>query len=103
MKYKTFSIFKNTYKKEGEKTPDYKIMISKGEGEKFEEAGGCWIREGKNGKFFSCKLNDIYVDHTKNLARKGFALTLESALDSDEKPEIREPKQEVVVDDEIPF
>lgn len=72
---KNFSIFKNDYKKEGSKLPDYKIMVSLKEGDQMIEAGGCWLKETKTGsKFFSCKLSDVYVDHTKGVARKGFEL-----------------------------
>ena len=71
---KNFSIFKNDYKKEGEKTPDYKIMVSGKEGEKMVEAGGCWLKDGKNSKYFSCKLNDEYVDNAKGFHRKGFTI-----------------------------
>ncbi len=97
---KNFNIFRNEFKKEGEKTPDYKIMVTLAEGEKMTEAGGCWIKDGKNGKFFSCKLNDVYVDHTKNIARKGFELNL-SPSNGNHMPEI---KEEVVEDkSQVPF
>lgn len=74
---KNFSIFKNTYKKEGSTQPDYKIMVSLEKDAPLTEAGGCWKKEGKNGTFISCKLSDAYVDHTKGTARKGFELVAE--------------------------
>ncbi len=52
---KTFAIFKNQHKKE-EKHPDYKISIKIGD--VYVEAGGVWLKEGKAGKFMSCKLSD---------------------------------------------
>ncbi len=80
---KNFAIFKNTFKKEGTKVPDYKIMIqtkeeetslSGGNTSSSIEIGGCWINEGKAGKYFSCRLNDAYIDRSKNIARKGMHL-----------------------------
>jgi hypothetical protein len=44
------SLFKNTYKKPGEKTPDYRGTI-RIRGEDIKLSG--WIREGKSGKFLS--------------------------------------------------
>ena len=94
---KNFSIFKNTYKKEGTTQPDYKIMVSLAEGEKMSEAGACWIKEGTSGKFISCKLNDVFVDHTKGVARKGFSLAIEPS-NGNEMPDMPEEKEE-----DIPF
>ena len=90
---KNFSIFKNTYKKEGSTQPDYKIMVSLEKDTPLVEAGGCWKKEGKNGTFISCKLNDAYVDHTKGTARKGFELVAEGQTElakeyAPETPEI---------------
>lgn len=65
---KSFAIFKNSHKeKDGQ--PDYKISAKIGE--EFVEIGGAWIKEGKNGKFFSCKLSAPYKE------RKGYKLVEE--------------------------
>jgi uncharacterized protein (DUF736 family) len=65
---KSFVIFKNN-NKEKETHPDYRISIKIGE--EYVDGGGVWLKEGKNGKFFSCKLNDA-----KN-GRKGFSIKVE--------------------------
>lgn len=73
---KSFYITKNKLKK-AENQPDYKLSYKEENGE-FVEIGSAWIKDGKGGKFFSCKLNDRYVDHTKNTARKGYVLVPEA-------------------------
>lgn len=65
-------IFKN-YKKGNEKAPDYKGNINI-EGKEYEIA--CWIREGKNGKFFS----------TSQQPKKVKQVTAESVNNSMHKP-----------------
>lgn len=95
---KNFAIFKNEYKKEGSTQPDYKIMVTLREGEKMTDAGGCWLKDGKSGKYFSCKLSDAFVDHTKGIARKGFTLTIDESNGND-MPDMPEEKPE----DDIPF
>lgn len=62
---KSFAIFKNN-KKEKEAHPDY--TISAKVGEEYVTIGGAWIKEGKSGKFFSCKLSNTYEK------RKGYGL-----------------------------
>ena len=72
---KNFTINKNKFKK-GDKEPDYKMSIKTDKG--FEEVGACWLKEDKSGgKYFSCKLSDVYVDHTKGVARKGWEMVAE--------------------------
>ena len=75
---KNFSIFKKDNKGD-EKRPTHSISAKIGED--YVEVGACWTKDGKNGKFLSCKLQDAYVDHTKNIARKGFALIQEGQTD----------------------
>lgn len=82
---KNFYITKNKFKKT-DKQPDYKISF-KAENDEFVEVGSAWIKDGKGGKFFSCKLNDIYVDHVKNTARKGYVLIQEGQTPIAEKYE----------------
>lgn len=53
---KNFNIFKNTKKAEGSNQPDY--LISAKVGEEYKSIGGCWVKEGQSGKFFSCKISD---------------------------------------------
>lgn len=62
-----FVILKNNKKNPEDKTPDYRISVK--DGEKFVEAGGCWLKESEKGKYFSCKLSLPYKD------RKGWTLT----------------------------
>lgn len=78
---KNFSIFRNTNKKEGSTAPDYKMSVKVGE--EYVECGACWLKEGKSGKYFSCKLSDHYLDREKNIAKKGFELTFEEELTPD--------------------
>ena len=98
---KNFNIFKNSYKKEGSSAPDYKIMLSLEKGEKMVEAGAGWVKEGAKGKYISCKLNDVFVDNTKGVARQGFDLIQEGIDRVKEMPEMVETDN-VKVDD-IPF
>lgn len=91
MKY--FNIFKNTSEKKSETAPDYKISVNIGTKENPQnvEAGGCWLKDMKNGgKYFSCKLSDAYADHVKGVARKGFELVMESSNGNDmpDMPEV---------------
>lgn len=47
-----FTIFKND-KKEKPNQPDYIVSAKTGEG-KYETWGACWLKDGQNGKYFSC-------------------------------------------------
>lgn len=69
--YKQFTITKNKFKKT-EAQPDYRMQIKIGD--EFVEVASIWLKEGKAGKYFSGKMNDVYVDHTKNIAKKGFMI-----------------------------
>lgn len=89
---KNFSLQKNKYKKT-EQAPDYKISVKLGE--HFTEAGACWIKKDKNGNtFLSCKLSDIFVDHTKGVARAGFDLVQEQS----QNPKVAEMEEMVETD-----
>lgn len=59
MNIKNFAIFKND-KKEKDNQPDY--TISAKIGESYVTIGGAWVKQGKSGKFFSCKLSDTYKE-----------------------------------------
>ena len=61
-----FAIFKNNNKKEGSKEPDYNLSTKIGE--EFVDIGAAWIKEGKNGKYFSIQLKKPYKD------KKGYYL-----------------------------
>ena len=101
---KNFTITKNKFKKPESKAPDYRISVKVGE--KFEEIGGCWLKDSKDGqKYFSCKLNDVWVDHTKGIAKKGFVLIDEAELNKLASQEIKEPQlnPEEDPDNTIPF
>ena len=96
---KNFSITKNKFKKEGSSAPDYR-MSSK-IGEEFVEIGACWLKDSKDGsKFFSCKMADVYVDHEKKLARKGFVITQEGET---EIAKTYKPEEGEASPSEIPF
>lgn len=97
---KNFSIFKNTHKKEGSTQPDYKLSVKIGE--EYIECGAGWIKEGKSGKFISCKLSDAFADHTKGVARKGFVLNIEGETDLVKTYENNQNVEEVNPN-EIPF
>lgn len=77
---KNFLIFKNNHK-QNEKQPDYKIMASN-EGEDLKEMGGCWLKDGKNGKYFSCRLNATYADHTSGVKRTGYSLVADKQTET---------------------
>jgi hypothetical protein len=82
MLIKNFSIFKNK-PSDNEKAPSHSISAKIGE--KYVNIGVCWTKEAKNGKFLSCKLQDVYVDHTdRSKTRKGFAIADEKEIMQDE-------------------
>ena len=87
-KIRNFAIFKNNEKK-NDKQPNYTISVKVGE--KYVTAGGAWLKEGKSGKFFSCKLGESYKD------RPGFYIEVDG-VKSDEVPDA--PKD---ISSEIPF
>lgn len=58
MSIKNFSIFKAKEKK-SDKSPDYNISVKVGE--HYVNVGACWLKDGKAGKYFSCKLSDGYT------------------------------------------
>lgn len=101
MKY--FNIFKNDKKVQGDTQPDYNISVNIGTKEQpvNMNAGGCWLKEGTKGKYFSCKLSDLYVDQTTKTARPGFDLIQEGIDRVKEMPEIVETDNVKLED--IPF
>lgn len=91
MENKVFAIFKNNDKK-NEKSPDYNISFKVND--KYTNIGGCWVKEGKSGKFFSCKLSNGYKEI------KGFHIE----KDADSTPDGLETVQQVSIkSEEIPF
>ena len=76
MNNKIFAIFKNNDKK-NENHPDYNISFKVND--KYINIGGCWIREGKSGKFFSCKLSNGYKEI------KGFHIERDTDLSDEDK------------------
>lgn len=84
---KVFAVFKKKAS-DNEKTPSHSISAKVGE--EYIEIGACWTKEGKNGKFLSCKLQNVYVDHTtqdRTKSRAGFAIVDEKMIP---KPEVEE-------------
>lgn len=71
---KNFSIFKAKEKK-SEKAPDYNISLKVGE--HYVNVGACWLKEGKSGKYFSCKLSDGYTSKDGKKTQ-GFVITQET-------------------------
>jgi uncharacterized protein (DUF736 family) len=100
MENKIFAIFKNKDKK-NEKSPDYNISF-KVNG-KYTNIGGCWLKEGKQDKYFSCKLSNGY----KTI--KGFHIEQDPSLTPEEIERIQEAREGETVDktnissSEIPF
>lgn len=76
---KTFSIFK-AKKSDNEKAPTHRINTKIGE--EYVEIGACWTKESKGGeKYLSCKLQDVWVDHTdRTKTRKGYAIVDEKLI-----------------------
>ena len=63
IKENTGSIFKNEYKKDNEKAPDYK---GKANIDGKTKDISCWINETKDGKkYFAVKFSDEYVKEQK--------------------------------------
>ena len=76
MNIKNFSIFKNK-PSDNEKAPSHSISANIGTQEQPEyiTIGACWTKDGQKGKFLSCKLQDVYKDHTtddRTKSRVGF-------------------------------
>ena len=102
MSIKNFSIFKVNEKK-NEKSPDYSISVK--HNDKYVTIGGCWLKDGKSGKYFSCKLSDGYKEI------RGFSITLDEPMaigssvpEKDippQKPPIQYPKRQG--ESSIPF
>ena len=81
---KNFSIFK-LKSSDNEKAPTH--TISAKIGEEYVTIGCCWTKEGKNGKFLSCKVQDAYVnsaDRTKT--KKGFTIVDEQPDEDTKQP-----------------
>ena len=92
-----FSIFKVTKDPNNTKLPDYRISIKVND--EFVDAGACWIKDSKSGKYMSCKLNDPYLDK-----RKGFEIV--EKVNKKEQPLKNTPEQVEIIDsteDKIPF
>lgn len=75
---KNFSVFKNK-PSDNEKVPTHSLSAKVGES--YLNIGSAWTKEGKNGKFLSAKLSDVYTDHTDNTkSRKSVVLCFEEDL-----------------------
>lgn len=69
-------LFKNRYKEDGDKKPDYKGTMTDPNGVEWQIAG--WIKDGANGKFLSLKIQEPYVKPESNVQNPP------SAYDDDE-------------------
>ncbi len=82
---KNFSIFRNK-PNDNEKLPTHSISAKIGD--EYVTIGGCWTKEAKNGKYLSCKLQDVWVDHSdRSKCRKGFAIADEKQIALDKPVE----------------
>lgn len=80
-----FSIFKAKEKK-NETSPDYNLSAKIGE--EYVNIGACWIKDGKAGKFMSCKLSEPYM------ARAGFdIIELPAPMKANEVPKFDRDSQ----------
>lgn len=80
---KNFSIFKNK-PSDNEKLPTHSISAKIGE--EYVTIGACWTKEGKAGKYLSCKLQDVYVDHTdRTKTKKGFVIVDQTLIPKEEQ------------------
>lgn len=97
MKYKNFALFKVTDKK-NDKAPDYKLSLKVGD--RYEEVGVGWIKDGQNGKFISIKLSDEreWEYEGKTIRRNGWFLSEESSV-----PPVIEYPEETPDSSSIPF
>ena len=60
---KKFNIFKVENPK-SEKAPTHNMVVIEGEGENkvYKYIGVCWTKQGANGAFLSCQMNEKYND-----------------------------------------
>ncbi len=75
---KNFAIFK-AKQNENTKLPTHSISAKIGD--EYVVIGGCWTKDGNNGKFLSAKLSDAWVnteDNTKS--RKSYVIVAEEDL-----------------------
>lgn len=87
-----FSIFKTKKDATNTKLPDYRISIKVGD--EFIDAGACWIKDSKNGKYMSCKLNDPFLDK-----RKGFEIVEKKTQAVEKSPaQLESPDQDLSVE-----
>ncbi len=77
---------KNT-KKETDTQPDYRISFK--DGDTFYEGGAGWKKQDKNGNtYISCKLSDIWKDHTdETKTRKGWHIAEDTPAKPQNAPE----------------
>ena len=94
---KNFSIFKAKEKK-SDKAPDYNISLKVGE--HYINVGACWLKEGKGGKYFSCKLSDGYTSKDGKKTA-GFVIEQEKAgstLSAEEAQAIKTAREKAELD-----
>lgn len=92
---KIFNLQKNKYKKtEGQ--PDYRISFKTEDS--FVEGGACWIKKDKSGNtYLSCKLGDVYVDHTDmTKTRKGWHIEEDKKILSEDEEFVASTENDVV-------
>jgi hypothetical protein len=75
-RYYNFSIFKADTKG-NEKLPTHAISMKVGD--KYQNIGGCWTKDGQNGKFLSGQIAKSWKGDGKS--REGFVIVPENDLD----------------------
>lgn len=81
-RFKNFSVFK-AKPNQNEKLPTHAISMKLGD--EFVNIGGCWTKDGNNGKYLSAKLADAWVSTDGGKSREGFCIVRESDLNKLEK------------------
>ena len=76
-RYYNFAIFKAD-NKGNEKLPTHAINMKVGE--KYQNIGGCWTKDGQNGKFLSAQIAKSWKGE-EGKSREGFVIVPESELD----------------------
>lgn len=86
---KNFSIFKNK-PSDNDKLPTHSISMKVGE--EYINIGACWVKNGTNGSFLSCKLSNAWVDSKDNTkSRKSYVIVAEEEIELPKEP-IIDPK-----------
>jgi len=82
---KEFIIFRNK-PSDNPKAPTHRIMAKIGD--TLTEIGAGWQKEKNGNKYLSCKLRDIYKDHTdSSKSRNGYSISIDGTTKAPVEPE----------------